>query len=159
MALGHGAELADVDGLAQVHFHVPADLVGERYDVLRLLWQVAVDFFINLGRLVHAACKVWFEAGFHDLVGRVVAVSSRIVLPFLAENAVALEVAIASEVSENVKSVIYLLERTPGFVSSVPAPPIGAPSEFGSVGSAACRRRLCASPQEAGAHKDRAWPK
>jgi hypothetical protein len=33
MALRHGAELAHVERFAQVHFHVPADFVGERGDV------------------------------------------------------------------------------------------------------------------------------
>lgn len=43
MALRHGAELAHVERFAQVHFHVPADFVGERHDVLRFVRQIGVN--------------------------------------------------------------------------------------------------------------------
>ena len=41
MALRHRAQLAHVHGFAQVHFHVPANLVRERDDVLRFTWKSA----------------------------------------------------------------------------------------------------------------------
>ena len=46
MALGHGAQLAEVDRFAQVHLHVPADLVGEGHDVLGLAGKLAVNRFV-----------------------------------------------------------------------------------------------------------------
>ena len=35
-APGHGAQLEHVDRVAQIHFGVPANLVRERHDTLRL---------------------------------------------------------------------------------------------------------------------------
>jgi hypothetical protein len=41
--LRHGAQLTHVQRFAQVHFHVPADLVSERHEVLRLTRQIRVN--------------------------------------------------------------------------------------------------------------------
>ena len=43
MALRHGAQFTHVHSLAQVHLHVPADLVGERNDVLSFARQIGIN--------------------------------------------------------------------------------------------------------------------
>jgi hypothetical protein len=40
MALRHRSQLAHVYGLAQIHFHIPADLVSEGDNVLRFAGQI-----------------------------------------------------------------------------------------------------------------------
>jgi hypothetical protein len=72
MALGHRAKLDHVQRFAQIHFHVPADLVGEWHDVLRFARQDGVNvglksrqfsdsrhaFNLNFIRLLPQLCEI-----------------------------------------------------------------------------------------------------
>src|SRR4029434_327726 len=105
-----------VYGLAQVHLHIPADLVSERNDVLRLAGQVAVNFLVELRRHVHARIELALETCFLDFLRRVVAVRGRERLPLLGQNPVAMEVPIQSKVAQNIKRIIDVLENPARFI-------------------------------------------
>src|SRR4029077_17969256 len=47
MALRHRPQLAQVDSLAEIHFHVPASPVREGNDVLSLSGKVLIDFVVK----------------------------------------------------------------------------------------------------------------
>ena len=94
MALWHAAQLANVDGFAQVHLHRPPNPIGKRDNVLGLHGEVGIDLLVQLCCLVHRACKVGFEAGFFDLLRNVVAVGSREVLALLGQQTVPLQVSV-----------------------------------------------------------------
>jgi hypothetical protein len=69
MALRHAAQLAHVQRFAQVHLHVPADLVRERHHVCAsadLCYALDLDvpcFFLNLREIVfHLHAEPHFRA-------------------------------------------------------------------------------------------------
>ena len=120
MALGHGPQLADVHRLPQIHLHVPSGPVGEGDRVLGLPGMVRPDPFVDLGRALHAAPEVFAEPRLGDLRRRVVAVGGGEVLPFLAEQAVPLQIAVGAQVADDVERVIDLLQRAAGLFAPVP---------------------------------------
>ena len=119
MALRHGAELAHVQGFAQVHLHVPADLVGERHDVLRFARQIVINLLVQLRRAFHAVVELALEGARFDLRRRVVAVCRGEILALLGENPVAVEIAVQSEVTENIEGVIDVFESPAQLVAAV----------------------------------------
>ena len=119
MALGHGAQLAHVQGFAQVHLHVPADLVGERHDVLRFARQIGVNLLVQLRRALHAMVELALEAALFDLRRRVVAVHRGKILALLGENPVAVQVAVEAEIAEDVEGVIDVFEGAAELVAAV----------------------------------------
>ena len=122
MPLGHGAQLAHVQRFTQIHFHVPANLKGERHHVLRFALQIFVNLLVQLGRAFHAFLKLGFKTGFLNLWRRVVAVDRREVLALLSENSMPVQIAIESEIAENVEGIIGILEGATELVAAVPAP-------------------------------------
>src|ERR671919_204817 len=106
-------------GFAQIHFHVPADLVGERHDVLGFTWKVWVNLLVKLCRLCHALIKLDLESRLFDLLRRVVAVDGRKVLALLGQDAVAVKVAVTAQIAENIEGVINVFERADRLVASM----------------------------------------
>src|SRR5215831_19118197 len=110
MALRHTAQFAQVHGFAQIHLHVPTDLVGERNEILNLAWQVLLHPHVKLRRLAHALIELALESSFFDLLWRVVSVNRRKSLAFLSQNSMAMQVAVQAEIAENVERIIHVLE-------------------------------------------------
>src|SRR5262249_13017198 len=97
--------------------HVPANLVGERNNILRFARQIAVDLFVQAGCALHALVELVFETGFFDLRRSIVAADCRKLLTFLSQNPVAMQIAIQAEVTEDVERIIDVLEGPPRFVA------------------------------------------
>src|SRR3989338_2725198 len=122
MALGHGAQLADEHRLAQIHLHVPADLISERDDILGLEGKIAVYFLIDLGSLFHAAMEIRPEAGLFDFRRSIIAVRSGEVLSLLGEDPMAVKIAVKPKIAENIEGIVNLLEGASGLVPSTTSP-------------------------------------
>ena len=121
MPLGHGAQLAHVQGFTQIHFHVPANLKSERHHVLRFARQIFEDLLVQIRRAFHAFLELGFKTSFLNLRRRVVAVDRGEVLALLGENSMPVQIAIESEIAENVEGVIGILECPAELVTAVPA--------------------------------------
>ena len=120
MALGHGPQLAHVQRFAEIHFHVPANLIGEGHRLLRLARQIFKNLPVEIRRAFHAFVELGFKTGFLDLRRRVVTVHGGKVLTLLGENSMAMQIAVESEIAENIEGVISIFEGAAELVTAMP---------------------------------------
>ena len=80
-----------------------------------------MNFFVEFRRFCHALIELRLETRLFDLLRRIIAMHGREVLALLSEYAVTMQVAIQTQVTENVERVIDVLKRPARFVPAVPA--------------------------------------
>src|ERR1043166_9497645 len=108
-------------GLAQVHFHIPANFVSEWDKILRFPRKFRIDFVVKVGRLIHAVIESCLKTSLFDLGRRVIAVLRCKILSFLTQNTMTVKVAVLSEVPHDIERVIDTFERSARLVTSVSA--------------------------------------
>src|SRR5215813_3202457 len=119
MALGHRSELAQMDGLAEIHLHVPASPVREGNNVLSFRGKVSIDLVIEIRSPRHTQVKVRLESRFLNFFRRIVTVYRGKILALLRQNSVAMNVAIGAQIADNVERIIDVLKRPPRLVPAV----------------------------------------
>src|SRR5262249_20379249 len=119
MALGHRSQLAQMNGLAKIHLHVPAGPVREGNNVLSLLGKVLIDLVIEICSPRHTQVKVTPESRVLNFFRRIVSVHRGKILALLRQNSVAMNVAIGAQIADNVERIIDVLKRPPWLVPAV----------------------------------------
>src|SRR3970040_2296025 len=119
MALGRGAQLADEHGLTEVHFHIPSGFKGKGDDILGLKRKVLVNSLVKIRGLSHAPVKIPFEACLDYFFRDIVPMGGRKILPLLSQNSMALQIAIQSEIPDDIKGVVNILCCAPWLVPSM----------------------------------------
>src|SRR5262245_38551376 len=119
MALGHRPQLAQMDGLAEIHLHVPTGPVREGNNVLSLGGKVSIDLVIEICGPRHTQVKVWLESRFLNFFRRIVTVHRSKILALLRQNSVAMNVAIGAQIADNIERKIDVLKRPPRLVPAV----------------------------------------
>ena len=73
--------------------------------------QVTTDLLVQIRCAFHAMVELVLETGLCDLRRCVVAVHRGKILAFLGKNAMAVEIAIEAEITEDVEGIIDVFER------------------------------------------------